>query len=316
MTITLSIALIIVSIFLIVVSITTYRLRQKVYLNESISQLEKRILEDSNVLQEIKDEIKESTEFCDQHQEQAAKLTQQLVDLDKEIKSEQEKLEVYKENAELAYNQFKDGLQKKYEETEQNYESQLSVIQTDLETAQQELENTKKLQQAVREAQIREKQIKDNAKLYQLIPSSDDLLDIVKLDRVKKELNKPRILSMLIWQTYWQPLAKKQFPRILNSTSPVMGIYKITNQVTGECYVGQAVDIDKRWKEHIKCGLGIDTPVGNKLYQAMEEDGIKSFSFEVLEAITDRTMLNERERYFISLYESDKFGYNGTEGNK
>ena len=216
----------------------------------------------------------------------------------------------------MAYNQFKDGLQKKYEETEQNYESQLSVIQTDLETAQQELENTKKLQQAVREAQIREKQIKDNAKLYQLIPSSDDLLDIVKLDRVKKELNKPRILSMLIWQTYWQPLAKKQFPRILNSTSPVMGIYKITNQVTGECYVGQAVDIDKRWKEHIKCGLGIDTPVGNKLYQAMEEDGIKSFSFEVLEAITDRTMLNERERYFISLYESDKFGYNGTEGNK
>ena len=179
-----------------------------------------------------------------------------------------------------------------------------------------ELNKIKSQRAALREAQIREKQIKDNAKLYQLIPSQDDLLDIVKLDKVKKELNKPRILSMLIWQTYWQPLAKKQFPVILNSTAAVSGIYKITNTNTGECYIGQSVDIDKRWKEHIKCGLGIDTPVGNKLYQAMEEYGIKSFSFEVLEVITDRSLLNEKEKFYIETYEADTFGYNGTGGNK
>jgi hypothetical protein len=33
-------------------------------------------------------------------------------------------------------------------------------------------------------------------------------------------------------------------------------------------YIGQARDIGDRWKTHIKCGLGIDTPA-NKLYTAM-----------------------------------------------
>ena len=51
---------------------------------------------------------------------------------------------------------------------------------------------------------------------------------------------------MLIWQTYWQPLAKKQFPLILHSDS-ITGIYKITNLITEECYIGQSVDIYKRW---------------------------------------------------------------------
>jgi len=51
---------------------------------------------------------------------------------------------------------------------------------------------------------------------------------------------------MLIWQTYWQPLAKVKFPIILKDKTK-MGIYKITNSQTGECYIGQAVDIYKRW---------------------------------------------------------------------
>lgn len=54
----------------------------------------------------------------------------------------------------------------------------------------------------------------------------------------------------------------------------VCGIYKITNQKTNQCYIGQSVDISKRWKDHVKCGLGIDTPTNNKLYQSMNEFGI------------------------------------------
>jgi group I intron endonuclease len=61
--------------------------------------------------------------------------------------------------------------------------------------------------------------------------------------------------------------------------------------------------------------LGIDTPAGNKLYKAMMEDGLENFSFEVLEEC-NREELNEKERYYINLYQSDKFGYNSTSGNK
>ena len=50
---------------------------------------------------------------------------------------------------------------------------------------------------------------------------------------------------MAIWQAYYQPIAKKKFPKILGKTD-ICGIYKITNQETGECYIGQAVDIRRR----------------------------------------------------------------------
>ena len=42
----------------------------------------------------------------------------------------------------------------------------------------------------------------------------------------------------------------------------------------------------------MKCGLGIDTPAGNKLYASMKKYGIDSFSFELLEKCTSEE-LNE-----------------------
>ena len=70
-----------------------------------------------------------------------------------------------------------------------------------------------------------------------------------------------------------------------------------------------------RWSEHAKCGLGIDTPAGNKLYKAMQEYGLQSFSWELLEKC-NREELNEKERYYISLYDSVNYGYNILKGNK
>lgn len=92
------------------------------------------------------------------------------------------------------------------------------------------------------------------------------------------------------------------------------GVYKITNQKTKECYIGQAADLASRWKDHAKAGLGIDTPQGNKLYRSMQEFGIQNFSWEVLEECP-RTELDEKEKYYIKLYQSKEFGFNGTKGN-
>ena len=93
----------------------------------------------------------------------------------------------------------------------------------------------------------------------------------------------------------------------------ICGIYKITNQKTNECYIGQAVDVAKRWKDHAKCGLGIDTPANNKLYKAIEEYDIWNFSWELLEKC-ERTQLNEKEKYYIELYSSKEYGYNSSIG--
>ena len=119
---------------------------------------------------------------------------------------------------------------------------------------------------------------------------------------------------MLIWQTFWQPLAKQRFPIILQAKTKI-GIYKITNIRTEECYIGQSLDIYKRWCQHCKAGLGIDTPVGNKLYKAIQKDGLQNFTFELIIECS-KEQLNEKEKYFIELYQSDTYGYNGTGGNK
>ena len=65
----------------------------------------------------------------------------------------------------------------------------------------------------------------------------------------------------------------------------------------------------------MKCGLGIDTPANNKLYQAMKKEGIDNFTFELLEECPLED-LNEKEAFYINLYDSKNYGYNSTIGNK
>ena len=210
-------------------------------------------------------------------------------------------------NTEKEYSELEDSLKEAYAIAQEKLLAETSEIQ-------RELDKIKATRTAAIEAQIREKKIKEQQSFYCLKISDADIADIQKLENIKKTLNKPRVLSMLIWQTWFQKPLKALSANILG-TSTVTGIYKITNIITGECYIGQAADIASRWSEHAKCGLGIDTPAGNKLYKAMQEYGLQSFSWELLEKC-DRTELNEKERYYISLYDSVNYGYNILKGNK
>ena len=47
----------------------------------------------------------------------------------------------------------------------------------------------------------------------------------------------------------------------------------------------------------------------------MQKEGVWNFSFELLEECS-RNLLNEKERFWIEMYQSDKFGLNTTKGNK
>ena len=198
------------------------------------------------------------------------------------------------------------------QEQKNQYEYELTLVQQEVQAEAAALQALKQTRKAAYQALLRQKEMKSKIDDYRLVPSSVELSDIKKLEKVKMELAKPRILSMLIWQTYWQPLAKIKFPIILKDKTK-MGIYKITNIETNECYIGQAVDIYKRWNQHCKAGLGIDTPPGNKLYKAMMDYGLQNFTFEIL-LECNRDELNEKEKYFISLYQADTYGYNGNIG--
>ena len=75
----------------------------------------------------------------------------------------------------------------------------------------------------------------------------------------------------------------------------IVGIYKITNIITGEFYIGSSKDIKQRWANH-KCLSKWKRHPNVKLYKAMAQYGLDNFIFEVLEKTAD---LKEREQYWI-----------------
>lgn len=94
----------------------------------------------------------------------------------------------------------------------------------------------------------------------------------------------------------------------------MIGIYKITNTINGKCYIGQSVNIHKRWNNHMSA---YNNPNANEydyyLYRSMRKHGIENFNFEVLEECKVED-LNDREKFWISKFDSYRNGYNSTTG--
>lgn len=75
----------------------------------------------------------------------------------------------------------------------------------------------------------------------------------------------------------------------------ISGVYKITNNITGDFYIGSSKNIEKRWANHKSCSSWKWRP-GMKLYQAFIKFGLNNFTFEVIEETAD---LHNREQYYI-----------------
>ena len=184
--------------------------------------------------------------------------------------------------------------------------SQLNKINSDINTF-------KATREALIQANLREQELLDTVGFHTISLSEQDITDINTLERIKPTLFKPEILSKLIWSTYFLQPVSSMCNNIFG-TGKVCGVYKITNLTTKEVYIGQSVDCAERIKQHIKAGLGIDNKGTNKLYKAMQKTGVWNFAFELLEKCP-REELDKKEKEYIAIYESDKFGYNSTKGN-
>ena len=134
------------------------------------------------------------------------------------------------------------------------------------------------------------------------------------LENLKASFHKPIVLSKLIWTQYFQKQMTQLCDRVFGKKI-VCGIYKITNLITEQCYIGQSVNIQQRMKQHCKCGLGIEASSTNKLYNSMQKDGIWNFSFELLEECP-RELLNQKEAFWIDTYSSNIYGLNTMKGIK
>ena len=75
----------------------------------------------------------------------------------------------------------------------------------------------------------------------------------------------------------------------------MIGIYKIENIVNDKVYIGQSVNIESRWQQHINA-LENNSHVNKHLQSSWNKYGSESFVFVVLEEceenkLTERIML-------------------------
>ena len=75
----------------------------------------------------------------------------------------------------------------------------------------------------------------------------------------------------------------------------ISGVYKITNNITGDFYIGSSKNIKRRWAQHKRPSVQKQWP-NSKLYKGMASYGLDNFTFEIIEE-TDN--LREREQYYI-----------------
>lgn len=176
----------------------------------------------------------------------------------------------------------------------------------------EDIEILRKKVLAINEANKRVEEDKDKINFYKLQISDWDKEEIVKLRDLGKVLRDSTPLNKLIWTYYFRTPYNDLCGRVVGPTAKT-GIYKITNTIDGKVYIGQAVNIKNRWGDHIKMGLGADTPTRSKLYVAMAADGVENFTFEILEECP-ANQLNEREKFYIEFYDSNNYGQNSTRG--
>jgi group I intron endonuclease len=88
-------------------------------------------------------------------------------------------------------------------------------------------------------------------------------------------------------------------------------IYTIYNKQTGRYYVGQTIhELNKRWKEHLYEARRMNPA---PLYKSLRKYGADKFNIRVIEECSSN-ILDERETYWISQYDSYNKGYNQTSG--
>lgn len=162
------------------------------------------------------------------------------------------------------------------------------------------------------EAKRKQQEQKEKLNFYKLSINDADLSDIQMIENLKTSFHNPIVLNKLIWSQYFQKQTTELCNRVLGKQT-ICGIYKITDLVTEQCYIGQSVDIAQRWKDHIKCGLGIDASSSNKLYNSMQKDKIWNFTFELLETCS-KDLLNEKQALWINMYSSNIYGLNTLKG--
>lgn len=300
--------------------ILSKRLNEVAEINQAVKDENARAQNELNRTQvELEQARKQQTELSDTLSNLSAKILTSQEEADEVVKTYYHKiLKAAKQNIQLDieqleanYTKAKKEYQKEYlellNETTEDFTTQIDSSTETIRKLTLELNELQDKVNAAVEANKRLAEIAQQKDFYRLVISDIDAEEIKKLRAVVPYLRNSEPLNKVIWKVYYERPYTDLIGRVVGS-GVHCGIYKITNIENNMCYVGQAVNIADRWKQHIKRGLGADTPTRNKLYPAMMAFGVENFTFEIVEECT-RDKLNEREDYWQDYFKAKEFGY-------
>lgn len=239
-----------------------------------------------------------------------------------EYKEETNKLNDFIQRLSDAYEREASNFSNKLEEAQKDYEaSYLEAIKDTVKSFnedsknkkeeilkfQKQLEEYKSMVDAAVEAKKRDEEMESKQDFYRLQLSDQDIEEIKRLREASKEIRYPEAVNKVIYKVYYEKPYNALVGRVLGNRN-ICGIYKITNTLNGKCYVGQSVNVRDRWKQHIRRGVGADTPTRNKLYPIMLKDGVENFTFELVEEVPPED-LDKREDYWQEYFHAIDYGY-------
>lgn len=227
-------------------------------------------------------------------------------------------LEIAQNSFEKEIEKISNNLEQNREEAQEEYATLLKDAVADFESAIEEKQKEFSywnrriiaLQQDVQvalEAAKRKQELENRQDFYRICLSDEDISEIKRLREVLPYLRDKTPLNKVIYKIYYERPLTDMIGRVVGPEVRT-GIYKITNIENQMCYVGQAVNIAERWKQHCKRGVGAEDWTQNKLYPAMYSFGVENFTFEIIEDC-DRANLNEREDYWQLYFHAKDFGY-------
>lgn len=275
---------------------------KNIQLQEEVRKKEQEL----SILQVRQEEITKSTEALkEKAQQHSADLYAQAYETMQErlSQSADHEAEKYRKTVSAYKNSFKEDMESFAAEYQIELEK-LRNLQTQIQ------EEQKNLNIAIEEAKKR--LLEETEREYYKIQISDNALhDVHLLKEITSELKcDAEPINKVIWDNYYKIPTTELLNRIIPTNK--VGIYKITNLKTQQCYIGQSKNLRDRLRNHIKAGLGLDSS-NNKFYLELKKLGPENFTYEILEECPTEK-LNEKERYWISYFSSTLWGYNTTKG--
>lgn len=324
-------------IFLILIAIVDWLVfRDIAKKNKEKNQLEQKLLDlgneivaSENEINTLEEKIAKTCALRDIKQKELISLSvsytnkqESLEALKQEYLHESEKLNKFKKSLEDAYDRESEKLSKDLDKNRKEYEDKYLECMKTLtdswneafndnqkayEAAKQALDEEEQKVSAAVEARKRAQLIEQDQDFYKINISEQDKSEIKQLKQVCYILRAPEAINKVIYKTYYEKPLNDMIGRVIGNKI-ITGIYKITNIEDGKCYVGQAVDVGSRWKQHVKRGLGAETATKNKLYPIMATLGVENFTFELVEECK-RDELNAREDYWQDYFHAKDYGY-------